>query len=210
MIGEKFNNFTVISLDHTKQIYKPNGRSNGLRKYFLCKCDCGNYSVVRKDDLKSLKFKNCNHCNKKGKKNSCYKHGEVKTRLYKIWGDMRNRCNNPNNSAYIYYGGRNIKVCQEWSDFLNFKEWALQNKYKNNLTIDRIDVNGNYDPNNCRWVSKREQNLNKRNNHYITYNGETHTMKEWAEIKNINYLCLSRRLNGLKWDIERALTTTAN
>jgi hypothetical protein len=123
---------------------------------------------------------------------------------------MKNRCNNPNVEHYETYGGRGISVCKDWENsFLNFYIWSMNNGYNKNLTIDRIDVNGNYEPNNCRWVTNKEQARNTRRNRVLTYNNETHCISEWAEIKNIKPSTLLRRLD-LGWSIEKALTTAVS
>ena len=105
------------------------------------------------------------------------------------------------------YGGRGIKVCDEWQEFLPFYEWAMANGYADNLTIDRIDNDGDYRPGNCRWATRTEQNNNTKKNHYITYNGKTHTIAEWSRITGIKYGTLINRINNLKWDAEKSLTT---
>lgn len=129
-----------------------------------------------------------------------------KERLYSIWKRMKDRCNNPNHKYFSYYGGRGITVCDEWQkNFPAFYEWAIQNGYDDSLTIDRIDSNGNYDPCNCRWVTRHEQMLNTRRNHYLTYNGETLTVNEWAEKFGIKQNTLLYRIRR-GWSVERALT----
>jgi hypothetical protein len=130
------------------------------------------------------------------------------TRLYKIWAGMIQRCENPNIKAYKNYGGRGITVCDSWrSSFSQFMAWSMENGYAEDLTIDRIDVNKNYEPNNCRWITKKAQGFNRRNNHRITYNGKTQTMRQWAEELNISYDVIAKRLNTLNWTVERALET---
>lgn len=120
---------------------------------------------------------------------------------------MKKRCYNLKYKRYNDYGGRGIKICNEWlNDFKVFYDWAMQNGYKDNLTIDRIDVNGNYEPSNCRWANIKTQANNKRNNRIIEYKGEFHTMSEWANIYNINYKLLHSRLKK-GWNIEKALFT---
>ena len=105
------------------------------------------------------------------------------------------RCYNPRTDSYKYYGGRGITICNEWLlDFMNFYNWAIDNNYKEGLSIDRIDSDGNYEPSNCRWVTAKEQANNTRRNHYITYNQEIHTIKEWAEILSIDYNKLRYRI----------------
>lgn len=131
-------------------------------------------------------------------------------RLYRIWAGIRRRCNNPNVPNYKDYGGRGIKVCNEWNSFENFEAWARSNGYADNLSIDRIDTNGDYCPENCRWATDKEQANNKRNNKFITFNGKTQTMKQWAEELGINYSALKCRLQVYGWDIEKALEKELN
>lgn len=121
-------------------------------------------------------------------------HGMRWTRLYNIWTQMIQRCTNQNLEHYGRYGGRGISVCDEWMDFEVFAEWAKGNGYKNGLSIDRLDVNGNYEPRNCKWSTDVEQQRNKRNNRSITIKGETKTVAEWAEISGLPYKTLQRRL----------------
>lgn len=135
------------------------------------------------------------------------KRRQRRPRLYRIWANMRTRCNNPNFARYADYGGRGIKVCEEWGTFEPFREWAVSNGYKENLTLDRIDNDGGYCSENCRWVTQREQCNNKRNNHTLTYNGETLTISEWAQRLNMNYFSLHDRITKLGWSAEKALTT---
>lgn len=112
------------------------------------------------------------------------KHGFCGTKIYKKWEDMKSRCNNPNNKRYKDYGGRGIKICNEWlSDFMNFYNWAINNGYKEGLSIERINNDGNYEPSNCKWITRAEQMRNTRNCHYIEYKGETHCISEWLHNK---------------------------
>lgn len=128
-------------------------------------------------------------------------------RLYKIWHSMKDRCNNKNNNQYHRYGGRGISICQEWGSTLQpFVEWALQNGYQDNLTIDRIDVNGNYEPSNCRWATKKQQERNRRDNVLYEHNGEKHCLPEWAQISGISRNALVMRVTKMNWPMERALT----
>jgi alpha-amylase/alpha-mannosidase (GH57 family) len=106
---------------------------------------------------------------------------------------MKRRCENPDTEDYPNYGGRGIKVCDEWHNYVPFREWAIANGYADNLTIDRIDVNGDYTPQNCRWVTRQVQNRNRQHHINLTANGETHILAEWAEITNIGYTTLRRR-----------------
>lgn len=181
--------------------------NQGKRVMWRCLCDCGTEIVTRGGSLTSGGSQSCGCFNRERSSQRHTKHGESKTRLNLEWRKIKNRCNNPNNDRWSDYGGRGIKVCEEWENsFETFRDWALANGYREDLTIDRKDVNGNYCPENCRWITNQEQQHNRRNNHYITYNGETHTITEWARIYNLSENGLVHRiLRG--WDIERALKT---
>lgn len=134
-------------------------------------------------------------------------HGMTGTRIYKMWHNMRSRCKNPNASKYYLYGGKGIKVCNEWKNsFINFYNWATKNGYKDNLTIDRIDSNKNYEPNNCKFSTYEEQNSHLKSTILITFNNETHTIKDWSKITKISVNCLSARYLR-DWSIKRMLTT---
>ena len=141
------------------------------------------------------------------KENHYTTHGKTGTRIHNEWRSMKRRCYSKEQKGYKDYGGRGITVCDEWlHDFQAFYDWAMANGYDDNLTLDRIDSNGNYEPSNCRWVSQKVQQNNRRNNHYITYNGKTQTAKQWAEELNINYSTIITRLNR-GWSIERTFNT---
>lgn len=120
------------------------------------------------------------------------------TRLFSIFKGMRERCYRSNSIAYKNYGGRGIKICDDWkNDFMKFYNWAIENGYKEDLTIERIDVNGNYEPKNCKWISKREQSYNRRINLLIKYNNETHTITEWAEKRGVKRDLLYNRIKRM-------------
>ncbi len=121
-------------------------------------------------------------------------HGMRRTRLYNIWTQFKQRCTNKNNDRYEQYGGRGITVCDEWMEFEVFSKWANENGYKNSLSIDRLDVNGNYEPSNCKWSTGLEQSRNKRNTRYVTINEVTKSLSEWSEESGIPYKTLQRRL----------------
>ena len=142
---------------------------------------------------------------RKGVKNPNYKHGLRKTRLFSIWRNIKTRCFNNNSPMYKYYGFREITICDDWkNEFMNFYNWSMKNGYAENLTIDRIDVNGNYEPDNCRWVDYKIQSRNKSTNHLVTMDGDTKTLIEWCNLYEINYHTVQDRLKR-GWDIEIAL-----
>lgn len=135
------------------------------------------------------------------------KHGMSDTKLYKTWHNMRSRCDNPKATKYHLYGGKGITVCKEWDEsFEAFYDWSMKNGYKEGLTIDRIDGDGNYEPNNCRWTTYKEQANNTAQNNVITYKGITMNAVQWAEKLNMNYNTFTERLRR-GWSIERAITT---
>ena len=135
-------------------------------------------------------------------------HGDTGSRLYNIYGGMKSRCNIPTSGSYNHYGAKGISVCKEWLDsYENFKEWALKNGYAEDLTLDRIRSTDDYAPDNCGWVSMKVQQNNRCNNHLIAFNGETHTLSEWANILGFKPKTLAKRINEMKWDVEKAFTT---
>ncbi len=194
--GKKFNRLTVIRRDGK---YK----SGNIR--WLCQCECGNFTHASKHSLESGEVKSCGCyiAEKTGIRN--FKHGGFGTRLYEIWRQMHRRCYGKNNKAYPLYGGRGIAICDEWKEYEHFEKWALSHGYSENLTIDRIDVNGNYTPENCRWATVKEQANNRRNNRNISYKGEIHTISEWSERYGVNQQKLRDRLSRNGWDLEKAL-----
>ena len=137
---------------------------------------------------------------------SSFKHGETGTPLYNMWHHMKQRCYNIKNHNYKDYGGRGIAVCDEWrNSYLVFKAWAVNNGYKEGLTIDRIDNNKGYSPNNCRWATRKQQARNRRSTRLTTYKGVTKPLAEWCEILSLNYWTVVSRLDRLGWSIEDAL-----
>ena len=161
-------------------VIKQSGRTKDRHILWECKCDCGNIINVSSHDLTTNHTKSCGCLQKEVIKNLRFKHGDRDNRLYSVWKTMKKRCENPNCKSYKYYGARGIKVCDEWHDYSVFKEWAYNNGYddkakKYDCTIDRIDVNGDYEPSNCRWVSMKVQNNNKRRKE-VTNHGRNRTI----------------------------------
>lgn len=200
----RFGYLTV--LDRVKDIEKNDGYA-----YWKCKCDCGKITIVPSNHLKSGHTRSCGCLQREKVKESATTHGLSKEKLHNIWMSMISRCENISNSSYRNYGARGVTVCQEWkSDFMTFYTWAIINGYREGLSIERKDVNGNYEPDNCTWATYKEQQNNKRNNHFITFNGRTQTMTQWAEEIGISCGTLSNRINVAKWSVERALTEPIN
>ena len=193
-VGDKYNRWTVLERRGIK-----NRQSN-----WLCRCECGNEKEVRGPQLTSGKSKSCGCYNSeqkskmasgyKGKNNGMYRHGDFGTRLYGIWAAMKRRCNNPNTYWYKEYGGRGIKVCDEWYDYINFKQWAMDSGYEDGLTIDRIDNDGDYKPDNCRWVNWDVQENNRRDNVYVEHKGVVYTPKEIAKITGLSERTIYARI----------------
>ena len=199
LTGQKFGRLLILEFVKVK---------NSIT-YWKARCDCGNEVIVRGTCVKTGHTTSCGCRKKETAQENCFKptHGKKGTRIYHTWRDMKNRCLNPNYPQAFNYGGRGIKVCEEWKNsFESFYEWAMANGYRDDLTIERIDVNGNYCPENCKWIPKREQSINRRNTVYLTFKGETHNLKEWAEITGIPYSTLRSRWKKKNWNVERMLT----
>lgn len=193
-IGNKFGKLTIIDIIKV-----------GYGVFAKCKCDCGREATVLLRSI--LKGSTCS-CGCKRRESLVARntvHGMSHTRIYRCWASMIYRCENPKNKNYHQYGGKGIKVCSEWHDFLNFMVWADCNGYADNLTIDRIDSFGNYCPENCRWVTIQEQQQNKCTNNFLTFNGETHSIADWSRKVGIDAKLIWNRLSRGK-TVEEALT----
>lgn len=202
LTGKRFGRLTVIRQDGYH--YYPGSKR---KTQWLCKCDCGNTVTVIGSDLNNGHTQSCGCFRKESATSQSSTHGMSGTRLYRIWCAMKTRCTDKNAVTYCNYGGRGIKICKEWSEsFDSFQKWALTNGYSSSKSIDRIDVNGDYQPSNCRWATIDEQSVNRRTTRYITCFGKTKSVKEWADEMGLIYSCLQYRLDA-GWDVERALTT---
>lgn len=198
LTGQKFGRLTVIA------------RSDDKRKEvrWECRCACGNQTTVTSISLRKGTTRSCGCLRKETTARRRATHGKAKSRLYITWKGIKSRIHNKNERDYEYYGGRGIGVCPEWEDdFQAFHDWAIANGYADDLTIDRIDNNKNYSPDNCRWVDMKTQNNNKRSNKQITFRGKTQNLSQWAKELGIPRTALSNRIHVSGWSIERALTT---
>ncbi|PFA83974.1 hypothetical protein [Bacillus thuringiensis] len=166
----------------------------GSHEYWLYKCECGKEKIVRKKSVEQGGSLSCGCLSKELTISRQTTHGDYGTRLYKIWIAMKSRCSNPKTVNYEYYGGKGIKVCEEWKSYDSFKKWALENGYTDGLTIDRKYGDGDYEPNNCRWVTHKEQNRNLSSNYLITINGVTKCMSEWCELNGMDRQVAHKRI----------------
>ena len=201
--GKRFGRLTVVK----------RGTNKGEQTRWVCKCDCGNTSVVFASALKNGNTKSCGCLHREIFSKLGETHGLSNTRLYEIYHGMKKRCYKKESPTFKNYGGRGIEICEEClgeHGFENFYNWAMSNGYDNKLSIDRSDNNGNYCPENCRWSTKGEQANNRRTNHMIEFNRESHNAKEWSKIVGIPYQAILARLNKCEWSIEKTLTTPLN
>lgn len=190
LTGKKFNMLTVIGIASMKPVY------------WECKCDCGGFTKVRTSNLKRGMVKSCGCLSHVGNP----KHKLHGTHLYRIYYGIRRRCYNKHEEAYKNYGGRGIVMCDEWKNSVEkFYEWAIASGYKEGLSIDRIDNNGNYSPENCRWVDKKLQANNRRTNVVYSMNGKTMNLSQWCNEYNMKYFTVRARLNK-GWTFEDAIS----
>lgn len=194
LTGQRFNRWVVLTYEEKSK--------------WLCRCDCGEIKKVNSNHLINGRSKSCGCLSREiaSKRISIRNktHGLCvdNSRLYNIWHSMKQRCYYNKNTSYPNYGGRGIGMCDEWkNNFKSFYDWAIESGYQENAkrgqcTIDRIDVNGNYEPSNCRWTTIKEQSRNKRTNHFITCNGQTKTMAEWSEIMGLSHTTIYDRLKA--------------
>lgn len=199
LTGQKFGRLTVL-----KQGERINNHIG-----WVCRCDCGSIKTVEGRYLTKGRTKSCGCLNKEINTQKATKHSLCGTRLYNTYHNMKKRCYNPHSDHYKWYGAENKTICDEWlgkDGFLNFQKWALENGYRDDLTIDRIDNTKGYSPDNCRWVTPKENCRNKRNNRRITIDEKTKTLSEWCEIYSISeHMVRARITKG--WDEIKALTT---
>ena len=202
-VGDKINYWTILG--------EPFRKEDGL-VYYRCKCKCGVVKDVFYYNVDKGRSKSCGCYNLEALSKRSATHGMTKTRFYGIWKAMNRRCKDKNQSTYKHYGGRGITVCDRWNKFENFKEDMYQSYLdhvskhgEKNTSIDRIDINGNYEPSNCRWATWEEQGNNRRNCHYLEFNGKTMSIHNWSLEVNIPERIIWKRLN-YGWTVEDSLT----
>lgn len=195
---QTFNKLTAVNFEY---------RDDKMRHYWRFRCECGRELIIRKGSVTSGNTKMCKECANIQLSKNKTTHGMSKTRIYKEWAGMIQRCTNPKNTSYERYGAKGVTVCDEWlDDFMNFYNWAMANGYRDDLTIDRIDNEKGYSPDNCRWATEKEQAYNKKSNRNLTYKGKTMTMAEWAKVIGISSSSLFGRMKR-GWSVEKALST---
>lgn len=191
LTGQKFNMLTVLSLDSRDPVY------------WKCRCDCGGTTRVQTSNLKRGRVKSCGCLSHKGNPT----HNLRNTKLYSKYAGILRRCYNKNEKCYKNYGGRGISVCDEWlSSFVSFYEWSINNGYQEGLSIDRIDNNGDYCPENCRWVDNKTQANNRRSNRLYTMNGDTKNLSQWCKQYGMEYTVVRNRIVKHGWPFEEAIT----
>ena len=211
LTGQRFGRLVVVKFIETVNRVS----------WWRCKCDCGNEHSTTTSRLRSGQTKSCGcyAAEYRGNKPRAVekarqantKHGGTHERLFRIWTSMRSRCSDKSAPAYKWYGAKGIKVCEEWSEYPKFREWSYENGYddkakKHNCSIDRIDPNGDYCPENCRWADAETQGENKTNVVLYEYNGEKHSLTAWARKYGIHPDTMRWRVKRLGWSLEKAIT----
>ena len=195
--GQTFHRLTVVGFaGYMKE--SPNSHPSKTAAYWFAECTCNKSILVLGSSLLAGQTSSCGCFKRESSAEYCRrtkrKHGQVATKLYYVWTGLRTRCNNPRNTNFKYYGGRGITYAKEWESFENFCDWALASGYKDGLSIERIDVDGNYCPENCTWIPHSDQQKNKTNAVLITKEGETHSVAEWSRITGLTDSTIRNRV----------------
>jgi len=198
VIGKKYGRLIVI-----REL-----QDRGYARVVFCYCDCGNEKEIYLTNLRSGRTTSCGCRHKEKVRKSSFVHGSRHTRLYSIWTNMKSRCHNSKSTGYENYGGRGIKVCKEWkNDFVTFERWAKSNGYSDDLTIERVDFNLDYSPENCEWIPIFEQSRNRRSLLLISKDGVTNSLKGWCRELGVNYKTVYTHMQRKKATPEEALDT---
>ena len=194
-IGQKYGRLTVTGFFH-----------KGEKWYWECACECGNSIITQAHLVRNGHTSSGGCLQRERASEASLVHGQSNSRLYRIYNGMKNRCYNQKQQNYENYGGRGITICEEWlKSFTSFEEWALSHGYADDLSIDRIDSNGDYSPENCRWVTRTEQNENTRSNHLVTIGDRTQPLSAWVRERGLNYHTVSFRIHQKHMTPEQAL-----
>lgn len=195
LVGGRYGKLMVLRFSHIH-----------LRKaYWVCLCDCGEEKILRGNSLRSGNTTSCGCFHKEQHIERLRSHGLSKERVYRIWAGIKTRCFTNNHHSYLHYGARGITICKEWEDdFLAFYNWAMANGYDDDLTIERREVNGNYEPNNCTWIPARDQPKNRRTSLFIDFQDLTMTPTEFSNAFDIPYTTVIKRLSD-GWSANRIL-----
>lgn len=195
LTGKKFGRLIALHRLHNTK----------CKTKWLCVCECGNFIETQEGHLRSGHTKSCGCLQRDISSQYHIKHNKCDTRLYNTWCNMKKRCYAVKFKDYRNYGGRGIKVCDEWlNDFMSFYDWSMNNGYKECLSIDRIDVNGNYEPSNCRWATMKQQSRNTRRNNIVTFNNVSHCVTDWCDLLGIKRNTVYKRLS-YGWNMHEAL-----
>lgn len=199
--GQRFGRLIVGTISH---------KNNHGSWCWNCKCDCGNLCIISGASLRSGRTQSCGCYNKERSSATHLQHGVAYTNLAAVRNTMLQRCYSPNSKSYPDYGGRGISVCEAWKiDPVSFYDWAFSSGYKEGLSLDRINNEGNYEPSNCKWSTRKEQNNNQRSNHLITYKGITKNLAQWSEETGLSRSTIEGRLKR-GWTEEETFTLPAN
>lgn len=199
-IGKQYGKLTVVGLDNVQ--FK-----HGKKNMWVCKCECGKTKTMEPGNVLSGHSTTCG-CGKTF--HWATKHGESSSRLYSIWGKMCERCSTTTKEMHKDYAGRGIRLCDEWKKYENFAAWAMKNGYSNGLSIERVNNNGNYCPENCIWIDRGLQARNRRTTHWVKYQGREMSLAEACEIAGMPYKQVFSRIKYAKWPIDDALTIPIN
>lgn len=199
LIGEKFGRLTVI-----KELNQKRYKCGVLVRMFKCSCSCGGLKIISFSSLRAGKNQSCGCVKSERTSRLKTTHNLSRTTEYKVWCGIKERCKNFNRQDYHRYGGRGITVCKRWEKFENF--YRDMGKKPEGFSIDRINVNGNYEPSNCRWASLIDQANNRRDNSFFTYNGMKKTLSEWSRYLNFSYDLIKGRLRR-GWEFKKAVET---
>lgn len=200
-VGETFGRLTVVGIPFYFE------RWNCRHQHVVCRCSCGTHAIVLSNYMRSGGVSSCGCLRVEMASNKKLRHGETGTRLWTIWATMKARCSWSGHIGFSHYGGRGIRVCEEWQRYEAFRDWAMANGYRDDLTIDRVDNDGNYEPSNCRWASPSDQCNNRRYNRVLEAFGEKKNLIQWVRDARcvVSESTLAGRLHR-GWEVERALT----